>query len=95
MTREELLSALHMQGATEDDQNIAINDVLVVVDHRFADVIDEVVSEDQIKELDAISESGNPESVTNWIKENIPNAVQVYEEVLSDYVDELRSQIEG
>ncbi len=95
MTREELLSALHLQNSAQEDQDKTINNILVVVNYRFADVMDETITEDQIEQLNSITEKGDSELVTNWIKENIPNATETYEEILRDYIESLQSEIES
>ena len=90
MTREELIVALRLQDVDGEEQDSLVKGVLATVDERFANIIDETLSSEQAKELDAAADTENFETIQQWIKEHMPHASEVYDAVLRDYVDELR-----
>lgn len=93
MTREDFIKALNLQDVDQAKQDEIIQNALIVVEHRAADVIDGVLSDDQAKQLNDIVDSDDSEAVERWLKENVPNLAEIYQAVLQDYAEELQEEL--
>ena len=92
MTQEELLAALGVtKNASDQDKESIVRNVLVVVEYRFADIIDMSLSDEQAKELNTVVEQGDVNHVATWIKNHMPGSAKLYDAILRDYIEELKN----
>lgn len=95
MQQDEIYEKLGISGASSAIKQQVIENIVQTVDLRFIGLVDDLLDEDQVRQLDSVVESSGDDSsaVTDWLKENIPQAVEIYEATLRDHVDELCDQL--
>lgn len=93
MTQEEFIAALNLHNVSEQDQQAIMRNALVVVEHRFADVLEDAMTNEQAEALNQLVEKADAEAISEWIKTHIPDAAKTYDAVLREYADELREEL--
>ena len=95
MQQDEIYEKLGISGARSAIKQQVIQNIVQTVELRFIGLVDDLLDEDQVRQLDSVVESSGDDSsaVTDWLKENIPQAVEIYEATLRDHVDELCHQL--
>lgn len=93
MTKEEIYEVLGIADANEDTKQSILQNITATVELRFAGIVDDLMSDEQVDDLEkATADSNDPEVVASWLKDNVPEAAQLYEAILGDHIEEIKEQ---
>lgn len=97
MTREEILQELGIQNADTATQDEIIENILTVVENRFSGIVEDLLSDDQQRDLTSIvnGDNNNPETIAKWLEDNVPAVSELYVATLGDYIEELKGKQVG
>lgn len=91
MTREEVLYELGIQNVELATQEAILQNIVMTVEYRFSNIIDDLLSEEQAVELGALE---TIEAVIEWLRGNVPSSVELYNSILKDHIAELKEQLD-
>lgn len=94
MTQDHIYEQLGLSSASDEAKQNIIENIVATTELRFADIIDDVLSEEQAEEFSRVVDGGNVENNVNWLRENVAEAAQLYEAVLTDVVDDIKTQLD-
>lgn len=95
MQKEEVLQKLGLAEASEEVQEKAISDVASVVELRFADMVEKMLTPEQEVELEQVVNREDKAELSAWMKVHVPDAEGLYDAILTDYIEELVQYMNG
>lgn len=84
-------------GVKADDEKITslLEHINATVEERVGAEITESLSDEQLKELLNLQDSGTDEQVGEWIAKNVPNYAEIVEDNIALTVGEVVESVEG
>lgn len=94
MTQEDIFIKLGITNATDVMKQEVLRGLIEKVDLLFANIVDDLLSDDQKEELESIvDQASDPSEVVQWLQENVPKAAELYDAILRDEVDILKDKL--
>lgn len=94
MTQDDIFAELGIAGATEEKKREVVLGLIKKVDLQFANIVDDILEDNQKLELERISEqSSNPAEIVQWLQQNVPKAAELYSAILTDEVEMLKEKL--
>lgn len=92
MTTDQIIESLGISDWTIEQQQDVLSKIDYVVRMRTMSVLDSLMSQEQRVSFDAI-EQKDFETVSQWVSREMPDAVDIYNAMVMDFVDELKENL--
>lgn len=92
MTANEIIKSLGIGDWTSEQQQDILSKIDYVVRMRTMSVLDSLMSQEQRMSFDAI-EQKDFETVSQWVSREMPDAIDIYNAMVMDFVDELKAAL--
>lgn len=91
LTDEQIAQELNITNP-EIAQSVVQN-VRTTVESRFANLLAELLSEEQLNQVEAMQQSDQDfQTIETWVFQQVPDAQEAYESLLQDHLDELKNK---
>ncbi len=88
--RESIIKILGLESATEDEQDLALLSIESAAMRRFARAVPELLNDDQLKSIEAMSAAGATEDdIVEWVQKHVPN----YDAMMDDTIREVAEEV--
>ena len=95
MTNQEIYEKLDITEFSEEAKRKIVTNLINIVEQRFADLVQGLATDEQLAELNSVSDSGDIAEVAAWINDTIPRASELYQAVLVDTVDDMKDRFDA
>ena len=92
MKNEDILEALGVSDATDQVKETILEQVNGVVDIRFANLMEEVLSDQQKEKLSSLEQVSDDKTIEDWLKSEIPQFDDIRSGILKDYIEERKAR---
>lgn len=92
MTTDQIIESLGISDWTNEQQQDVLSKIDYVVRMRTMSVLDSLMSQEQKTSFDAI-EQKDFETISQWIAREMPDAIDIYNAMVMDFVDELKENL--
>ena len=95
MATEDILDALGILNASDSTKAHIMRNIMTTVDSRFAELVDELLSSEQVVYLNKLVDdsASSPDTILTWLEGNVTEAAELYSSILQDYIIELKEKL--
>lgn len=83
----------NLSELSEEQQQLVIGSITDLVLARMATMIGEHLTEEEITELEQLSEQGDGEKVMTWLNQHVPNFSEGIDEILKEESANIAAQV--
>lgn len=95
MSTEDILETLGILNASDSTKARIMRNIMTTVDGRFAGLVDELLSSEQVAYLNKLVDdsASSPDTISTWLEDNVTEAAGLYSSILQDYIIELKEKL--
>lgn len=88
--RQSIIQILGLEGASQDEQDLALINIESAATRRFARAVPELLNDDQLKSIEAMSAAGATEDeIVKWVQKHVPD----YDAMMDDIIREVAKEV--
>lgn len=90
MTNDEILTALGVSGATDENKAALLENINTVVEMRAVGALSDVMTDEDVSHLESMEKGGaSKKEMLDWLSANVANAEEMIVALTRDYVAEM------
>lgn len=91
---DQFLAAMRLAGLDEAQKQAALSTIIETLNLNVGDRVLEILSEEQLTQLEQVTSSGSEEEVNQWLSQNVPNFNKIVEEEAQKMRDEAAADVD-